>query len=540
MALAERELARRMGDALEVRPQPLRLRFRIDDLVCADHHLLRVNYACSVQVAESAIDRRVFAETFLSTRSVVTDRELIEHFAPALRIAAAASTLARPAEAWLSGESQAELKRVIRQAASAVEFDCGVKLLAPFELTAESDSLKRERIERTQRELAEKRAAGQLQHVQRAGELIKQFQALKQSAPELSAGAILERLSASDRADMYQALMLASERETQQALWAVAGNELLRIDMRDNPPKLERVNMDVGPFRSVQSDVLGGRPVLLLGGRDCVVVYDPSDGSKTIRDVKLGITPQLGFNRVVAHQDRIWATHGELGVVAWNGDGSVHATLAVGELPRSTYHRPSSRVSGTIQTIVSAQQTSSSQPAGPRNIAAMDDSRLIFSVGNRLCTLDADTSAVTPFSHELSAEVLALLAERERLIVIYDNGTLHLHESQTLDLLSQHPRGGIICSAGLLPWMNETRLLLAREDGCIDCVGLDDSVVSEYRSPYRDLKDLAASASCVAAITGDRARIVLWDAWEGRKPRCEVHVSAITRRRVGDICFALT
>jgi hypothetical protein len=537
MALAERELARRAGDGIEVRNQPMRLRFRFDDLTCADHHLVRVNYACSVELADSAIDRRVFAETFLSTRAVVTDREMVEHFAPALRGAVASATVAKNAEQWLKGDAQEELKHVIRGAAGPIEFDCGVKLLGPFELTAESDSLKRERVEQMQRELAEKRAAGQLQHVQRAGELIKQFAALKQSAPELSAGAILERIGASDRADMYAALMLASERDTQQALWAVAGNELLRIDAREKEPKVERIAMDVGPFRSVQADEIAGRRVLLLGGRDCVVVFDPADGSKAVHDVALGITPQLGFNRVAVHQDRIWATHGELGLVAWNGDGSVHATLSVGELPKSTYNRPSSRVSGTIQTIVSAQQTSSSQSAGPRNITVLDEASLIFSVGNRLCTLDSSTSAITPHSSDLAAEVLGLFAEGDRLIVVYDNGTIHLRDRESLELISDYPRGGAICSAGVLPWMGETRLLLARDDGCIDCVGLSDSVISEYRSAYRDLKDIAASAGCVAAITGDRARVVLWDAWEGRKPRAEVHVSAVTRRRVGDVCF---
>ena len=37
-----------------------------------------------------------------------------------------------------------------------------------------------------QRRLAEKRAAGQVEHVQRATELLKQFTALKEAAPTLA------------------------------------------------------------------------------------------------------------------------------------------------------------------------------------------------------------------------------------------------------------------------------------------------------------------------------------------------------------------
>src|SRR6476469_8417189 len=66
MTLADRELARRSNDSIEVRAQPLRLRFRFTDLSCADSHLLRVNFACSVELAEHATggDRYGSGRTF--------------------------------------------------------------------------------------------------------------------------------------------------------------------------------------------------------------------------------------------------------------------------------------------------------------------------------------------------------------------------------------------------------------------------------------------------------------------------------------------
>ena len=91
-------------------------------------------------------------------------------------------------------------------------FASGLELLPAFQLDLESPSFRRQKQEELERNLAEQRAAGQLKHFERAAELLQQFEACAQSAPQLSAGAVLEQISPADRGAMLQTLLVASAR----------------------------------------------------------------------------------------------------------------------------------------------------------------------------------------------------------------------------------------------------------------------------------------------------------------------------------------
>jgi hypothetical protein len=98
-------------------------------------------------------------------------------------------------------------------------------------------------------------------------------------------------------------------------------------------------------------------------------------------------------------------------------------------------------------------------------------------------------------------------------------------------------RCGRARGAAALPWLGDSRLLLATDDGPVCCVGVDDSLVTQYVSPHRGLKALAATNRLVAGVTGDRQRIVMWNSWDGTRPVSELHVGALTKHRVADVCF---
>ena len=53
MALLPQQLARYDGQTLELRNEPLRVCWNIDDVVSADSHVLRIRFTCSVQVADT-------------------------------------------------------------------------------------------------------------------------------------------------------------------------------------------------------------------------------------------------------------------------------------------------------------------------------------------------------------------------------------------------------------------------------------------------------------------------------------------------------
>jgi len=88
-----------------------------------------------------------------------------------------------------------------------------------------------------------------------------------------------------------------------------------------------------------------------------------------------------------------------------------------------------------------------------------------------------------------------------------------------------------------LPWLGTIRLLLASDDGPIDCVGLDDSQVTRFTSRHNDIRALTACADQIAAMSADRQRLIIWRSWEST-PTAEIHVTAAVRHRLADIEFA--
>ena len=75
-----------------------------------------------------------------------------------------------------------------------------------------------------------------------------------------------------------------------------------------------------------------------------------------------------------------------------------------------------------------------------------------------------------------------------------------------------------------------------RDDGAIECIGVDDQLVTQYVMTIAAAM-LAASADVVAAVSADRQRIIFWHAWDGREPFEEIHVTSQTRHRIADIDF---
>ncbi len=105
------------------------------------------------------------------------------------------------------------------------------------------------------------RAEGQMAHLKLAGKVLAKFKEMRESAPEVPAGVLLERLSPADRGSVLLTLLAGSaEKGERQTLWAVAGPNLLRIDARLNPAKVETIALptNLGPLRSVQGGKIRG------------------------------------------------------------------------------------------------------------------------------------------------------------------------------------------------------------------------------------------------------------------------------------------
>jgi hypothetical protein len=527
--LLEHELARREnGGGLELRPQPLRVRWAFDGLVSADGHDVRCTAECSVRALPDPIERRMLQEVLFDGRDAVSGDDVAAHFARALRAAVAGVVESRPVANVLADAGRKAVLDALKAAATPVAFASGVEVLAPFHLDVQSASHEQQRLREMQRALAERHAADQVEHFQRAGELLKRFQELRQSAPELSAGQVLQQVSAGDRGSVLQTLLLASAREDAASdLWAVAGPYLVRVDARAEPPRTELTPLPptLGPLRSVQPARVNGQRVLLVGARSGFMVVRPGSPGEPELYADPSVNSQLGFSRVAYAGDGqgFYACHGEAGVVRWAlGETSAPASAIRPEQIRAEYGLEASG-------------------GGPRNLhcipgRAGGGPRVVFSLGCRVIGVDGCDLFELP--NASGADVVAILPEDRRIVVVHEDGTVYALDVTTREVTCVERRGLRVRAAGALPWLGSTRLLLAPEDGPVQCVGLDDPLVTQYASGHGGgLKALAGSADRVAAVSADRQRLILWNSWDGRKPAAEMYLTGLTRHRIADVDF---
>jgi hypothetical protein len=516
MPLRPNEFAARAQDRVEFRADPLRLRIDLADLVCSDHHDLRCVFECSARVGDHSADRQLFVELLMADRPAITREDVASHLRPALENAAR-SAVAQPVDHLLSPDGKASLQSILRNSADAESFNSGLILLPPFELDLASPSLQREQREAAQRSRVEEQAAGRVEHLRRAADLLKQFDSIRAGSPSISAGQVLERIAPADQGALLDAILASdADRAAGPTLYAVAGTALVRIDTCVQPPHPVMIELPgaLGPLRSVQSATIEGDQRLLVGARGGVLLVDPRDPASAVAYAGPALASSLGFNRAIflPASSEIFATHGEAGLVRWDlGDPSGPKLKA----------EPKELRPHAAESV--------------RNIHALDRATAICSVGNALMLLSGSDQNGLP--SQSSASIISIVSGSQRLFAIHEDGSVDTFDRETRRIIRHDTYGGTVCAAGGLPWLDGVRLLLASPTGPVDCVGPDDSLVTRYNSVYRGLRNVTASASCVAAVSPDRQRLILWDSWNGRAPANDLHLTSLTRHRIADVAF---
>jgi len=480
-------------------------------MATSDGHLARGNFSASVRALGEPTELKMLDEAILCSRAVATIADVAAYFAGAISGAARKFAGGAEAQSLLSDNGKQSLAAALMQAANAVAFACGIEILQPADVELDCPTLLRQRMEEMDRQAAQRRTAEQMEQLRRSAELFGQFQAIRTSAPELSPGQVLSRIGTSDQADVLRAALVASAKDGERSrLWAVAGNALVRIECSDSGRmEVFSVPENLGPMRSVRGDGAGAQ---LLGCQSGVIRFDASAPASAMeyRDPEAGSAQ--GFNAAVRMGGRIWATHGQAGLVCWDVDQGEKPVMA---------HRPG---------------TSKMTGFSPRNLMRLDDRRLIFSSGGQLAIASAE-GEISTLGGRAPADVAGIVVMGNRIVAALCDGQVCVWSGKNFGSECRQRRSGRIASAAMLPWMGDARILLATEDGPIVCVGADDELLTQYAGGYSGFRIVAASENAIAAVTADRQRVILWHPWDGKKPMGEVFVYGAAKHRVADVGF---
>jgi WD40 repeat protein len=288
-------------------------------------------------------------------------------------------------------------------------------------------------------------------------------------------------------------------------LWAVAGPYLLRVDLKAEPPlpKLLPMPPNAGPLRSVRA--VDGK--ILVGARGGVLVVDPTTPDSAQPYLYPNLISEHGFSSVLLTGENLWACHRDAGLVRWS----------LGQTDKPAL-------------ILSPKDLN----ADAKSLASGPDGAVIFSLGTQLMMITAagKPSAISSFN----SPIVAVMTGGDQLITAAEDGTVAVFDPRTLQKTEDSRRAGKLTGAALLPWLSSSRLLLARADGPVDCVGLEDQLVTQFGG-HTSVRALTACGGKVAAMSADRQRVVLWNAWDGRKPAREIYLAGVARHRVADIAF---
>jgi hypothetical protein len=509
--LRDSEFARRSESGIQIRPGAVRLRWDLTDLATADGHLARGSFAGSARALPEANQLKMLDEVFLGSNSVVAMADVVAYFAEAILSAARKHARGVDSQTLLADEGKQMLATVLMAAADSVAFGCGIEMLQPVQVELDCPTLQRRQFEEMDRQAAQRRAADQVDQLRRSAELFKQFEAVRAAAPELSPGQVLNRIGTTDQADVFRAMVLASaQKSARSRLWAVAGSSLIRIDGEESPRiELVGVPANLGPLRSVRGDGAGG---LMLGCQAGVMRVDIESPNEAVEYRDPEVSSRLGFNAAVMLGDRIWAAHGEAGLICWMLDQP--------EKP-----------------IVSLRPRTSKIPGfAPRNLFRLDSDRVILSSGGQLAIGTKD-GGINPIGQPTGADIVGIHVQPRRILTVQGDGQICSWSGEDFKLDCRQRRSGRIAAAAILPWMGDVRLLLATEEGPIVCVGPDDELLTQFTSAYPGLRIAAAAADAIAAVTADRQRLILWHPWDGRRPFSDLFVYGLARHRVADIAF---
>ena len=485
-----------------------------------DGYDVRVTVRLPVRLHDSPIDRAAFAKAVGDGRTVDGGAErIVKLIDEPVQKALAATADGDAAELLASAVRFAE---AAASAARGPLFAAGLMLDGDVTATVDAPALR-------QRQAEQAAAAASKAAADRADDLLRRFEDIRRANPDVPPGRLLMALPPEDRRDALLKLFEAAGTKEPGRLMLAAGVRLFEVEsdgLRDIGDLGE-----LGPIRRLRRDVLGDRVVLLVGSRDGVSIAS-ADVPVTAHHYSSSLPAHssLGFNDAAVVSDwgptLLVATHGERGVEAWGERESSSETWPQDDLRQYPAFE------------------SNALPPIPRAVTGYADGEVAVAIGNLIFAWDGRHSSVADMPADLEvAPVLALMrsphnSQRPILAVMSDGNLASLTaDDGRLKGTAATPVDLPLTAACAVPWLGDVRVAACVEDGPVVVAGPDDDVRVEYRSEHKGFAAVAASGGRLAAVTGDRQRVVVWNLHEPERPVLDLYALGDTRSRVADVAF---
>ena len=495
MPLREHELARRSDgapDAIEARSAPLPVTIALEP-PATDRDGLAVHgqIVLRIGVGPSPADRQLLVDELLRGSAAIEVESLQRMLAPTVRAAAADVIGAISAAEAMGRCGKHAVADAVRRAADRVAYRFGLVVGAAVDLEMHCPAI----IER-------QRHARQIEELERSREIAARFADLQAANPGMLPGELLAILDPAHR-DATLAGVLRGAAPRPQRLWIASGNHLVAtvVDQTGQPSIAHLIEApELGPLRSIRPIAWQGQTRLAVGCRAGVILMDPeSPGDRTV--FRSAAQTDRGFNAVATDGRRVFSCHGELGLIAWSVEDA-----------RELHRWPAEAALGVL---------------------VIDDGAILLAERRRVRTLRGDELHLLL---EFDADLISLVADNSTCYALLGDGQVIAFGRSTPT--RRRPWPATVTAGG--GWASPIGFRLLRATGStgVESFGFDDAILQHFACPAAAMRAVGGAGTTVAAVSPDRQRLVVWNAWNPAQPAGEISVTAATHHRIADIAFA--
>ncbi len=520
-------------DVLFVRTTPIECTVEESDLQSADGHSCRGSVRVSVRILPDASDLSAFRRTILCSGQFMALVGIQRYLHWPLRQVLLSLAGGHTAADLLNSLDPAAAQRAVEEKLGPVCLAGGLKLDGPavvqFDSPAYRDRCRSDADLEHQRRRAMARA--QLQQAltaartEQLSHLVKTLEQLRQVSvahAEASFPELIRTLSAADRGEIYSALwqLCPPQRKTRYAA-VVSGRELLLFESFDLGRPARRIELpeSLGSLRSVSVDAQSlAVGVMMVGAGSGVHLVEIETGEvrqSLSAEVNHQRPLQGGVNAAAMSDDRIFATHSELGLLAWPKNDS-----AAG--PAEPLCADITREANTIRCV---------RIAGGAVWFAADQTLWSLPLSEKCSAPIAYRGASSNISAVAVVDGTAYAGTVAGQIIAWECG--EPASARTVRAAGGHP----IESIHVMDVGGVERLIVADRSGGLTALVAGDNYSSRYASGELLIRRAAAAEDVFIAMNDNRDRLVAWDPRRPASPIGTIIIPHLTGSNIQDMCL---
>jgi hypothetical protein len=534
VAAGKRLIAKGAHELLFVRTTPVTCTADSDDLQSADGYAVRGSISVPIRILAEPSELSAFRKTIFQSGDSLATAGLQRHLQPALRRA-----LEQLASSYAAAELQKPLDAAIVQPVVEKELAprciaAGLSIDGPTTVQFDSPDYREHCRRETEmnRRTQQAASAGQIQkvlaaaqeaHLSHLAHLMERLRDLQAGQPGTSFQDLLRSFSEPERAQMYAALWQLAGASRRTRWIAVASGAEVLLFQPDNlrkPARRIRVPETLGPLRSLSMDERCREAGVLIAGAGVGVhLLDLETGSvRASLHGPVGASPKEvlgGINAAAMSDDRVFATHSELGLLAWPQPRGGESPAAETLWPELTAH---------------AQTVRCARVAEGRVWFAADEMVYSSLLGSEQHPT-AYAGSESPITALAVADDVVYAGTAAGELLAWQLDEPHAHRmlrpasGQSIESIHVVNTGGI------------QRLIVAdRSRGLTELV-IADRFSRAYESGSISVRRAAAAEDLLAAMNDNRDRLLVWDPRSADAPAGIAIIPPLTGGSIQDLCL---